>query len=79
MPTLPRLPLIPDPLIELTPGPGTDPEGNPEAETAIDVVDHELAEAITDPEGTGWLDPNGFEVADKCEFGPQRGTPLRVR
>ena len=22
------------------------------------------------------MDPNGFEVADKCEFGPQRGNPL---
>jgi hypothetical protein len=68
--------LIPDPLIEFTPGPGMDPEGNPEAETAIDVTGHELAEAITDPEGTGWLDPNGFEVADKCEVGPEDGTPL---
>ena len=31
---------------------------------------------MTDPEGTGWVDPNGYEVADKCEFGPQHGTPL---
>ena len=31
---------------------------------------------MTDPEGIGWMDPNGFEVADKCEFGPQRGNPL---
>ena len=22
------------------------------------------------------MDPNGYEVADKCEFGPQHGTPL---
>ena len=22
------------------------------------------------------MDPNGYEIADKCEFGPQRGTPL---
>lgn len=68
--------LIPDPLIEFTPAPGADPEGNPEAETAIDVAGHELAEAITDPEGTGWLDPSGFEVADKCEIGPEDGAPL---
>ena len=33
-------------------------------------------EAITDPEGTGWMDPNGSEVADKCENGPQIGTPI---
>jgi hypothetical protein len=68
--------LVPDPLIEFTPAPGADPEGNPEAEIAIDVAGHELAEAMTDPEGTGWLDPSGFEVADKCEIGPEDGTPL---
>ena len=33
-------------------------------------------EAITDPEGTGWVDPDGYEVADKCETGPQIGNPL---
>lgn len=68
--------LIPDPLVEFTPAPGADPQGNPEAETAVDIAGHELAEAITDPEGTGWLDPSGFEVADKCEIGPENGTPL---
>jgi hypothetical protein len=68
--------LIPDPLIEFTPAPGADPEGNPEAELAADVAGHELAEAITDPEGAGWLDPSGFEVGDKCEIGPEDGTPL---
>ncbi len=67
---------IPDPLIEFSPPPGNDPQGNPEAESAIDVVAHEAVEAITDPEGVGWMDPNGFEVADKCENGPQIGTPL---
>ncbi len=67
---------VPDPLVELTPPPGSDPQGNPEAESAIDTATHELAEAMTDPEGSGWMDPNGFEVGDKCEFGPQEGTPL---
>jgi hypothetical protein len=66
--------VIPDPLIELTPPPGSDPEGNPEAEAAIDVAAHEAVESITDPEGTGWMDPNGFEVGDECET--QTGTPL---
>jgi len=66
---------IHDPLIEFTPPAGQDPQGNPEAESTIDTVAHEAVEAITDPEGTGWLDPNGFEVADKCET-PQIGTPL---
>ncbi len=68
--------VIPDPQIEFTPGPGSDPQGNPEAESTLDSAAHELVEAISDPEGTGWIDPNGFEVGDKCEFGPQQGTPL---
>ncbi len=67
---------IPDPLIEFNPPPGNDPQGNPEAESAADVVAHEAVEAITDPEGAGWMDPNGSEVADKCENGPQIGTPI---
>jgi hypothetical protein len=67
---------IPDPVIETTNPPGGDPQGNPDAEVAVDVEGHEMVEAITDPEGIGWMDPNGFEVADKCEFGPQHGTPI---
>ena len=67
---------IPDPQIEFTPPPGSDPEGNAEAEETIDTAAHEAVEAITDPVGTGWMDPNGLETADKCENGPQQGTPL---
>ena len=67
---------VPDPLVEFTPPPGSDPEGNPEAESTIDTVAHETEESITDPYGTAWMDPNGLEVADKCETGPQQGTPL---
>jgi hypothetical protein len=67
---------IPDPLIELTAPPGSDPEGNPEAESAIDTMTHESIEAITDPIGNAWMDPNGFEAADKCETGPEQGAPL---
>ena len=67
---------IPDPLVEFTPPPGSDPQGNPEGEVALDTVAHEAVEAITDPVGTAWMDPNGFETADKCETGPQQGTPL---
>jgi hypothetical protein len=66
---------IPDPQIEFVPPPGSDPEGNPEAEETIDTVAHETIEAITDPVGTGWMDPNGEETADKCE-NPEEGTPL---
>jgi hypothetical protein len=68
--------VIPDPTIEFTPGAGTDPEGNPIAESTLDTVAHETFEAITNPVGNGWMDPNGFEAADKCENGPQDGTPL---
>ncbi len=67
--------VIIDPIVELVSGQGSDPEGNPDAEATIDTVAHETVEAITDPEGTGWEDPNGFEVADKCES-PQIGSPL---
>lgn len=68
--------VIPSPLIEFNPSPGSDPQGNPEAESAIDTVAHEAVEAATNPKGVGWMDPNGFEVGDKCENGPQSGTPL---
>lgn len=52
------------------------PEGNPDAEVTVDIAAHETNEAMTDPTGTGYMDPNGYEMADKCEFGPARGTPL---
>lgn len=55
---------------------GSDPQGNPDAEASADVTAHELVEAVTDPTGDGWMDPNGNEVADKCENGPNRGAPL---
>jgi hypothetical protein len=67
---------VPDPLVELTPGPGQDPQGNPEAESTLDTVAHETVEAMTDPFGTAWMDPNGFEVADKCENAPETAQPL---
>jgi hypothetical protein len=68
--------LIMDPIVEGVSAQGADPEGHPDAEATIDTVAHETVEAITDPIGTGWEDPNGFEVGDKCEMGPQIGNPL---
>jgi hypothetical protein len=68
--------VIIDPIVEGLSGQGGDPEGNPDAEATIDTIAHETVESITDPEGTGWLDPDGYEVADKCETGPQVGDPL---
>ena len=55
---------------------GKDPNGNPDAELTVDIAAHETEEAMTDPEGVGYMDPNGFEIADKCEFGPASGTIL---
>jgi hypothetical protein len=64
-----------DPLIEGGLPSHQDPQGNREAEDTIDTAAHEVEEAITDPEGVGYMDPNGFEVADKCEQ-PKFGKPL---
>ncbi len=55
---------------------GADPQGNPTAEVDIDIAAHETNEAMSDPQGTGYMNPNGWEIGDMCEFGPQRGTPL---
>lgn len=39
-----------------------------EIDSLVFVSTHELTEAVTDPEGSGWFDPNGFgEVADICQ------------
>ena len=70
---------IPDPLIELTPPPGSDPEGNPEAESALDTVAHEYDGGGHRSLRHGWMDPNGFEVGDKCENGPAAGGSARLR
>ena len=66
-----------DPIIEIGGFPtGEDPEGNPDAEFAVDIAAHEVNEAMTDPAGGGWYDAAGFEVGDRCDTAPQRGTPL---
>ncbi len=65
-----------DPIIEAPVPSGADPEGFPDAEVALDIAAHEVNEAMADPEGNGWMDPNGAEVGDKCDAGPQVGTPL---
>ena len=66
--------VIVDPVIEAPPTPGNDPQGNPDAERAADTIAHELVEAATDPQGTGWMDPDGGEAGDKCTT--YYGTPL---
>jgi hypothetical protein len=64
-----------DPFVEGPVPSGADPQGFPDAEIALNIAAHETVEAMTDPEGAGWMDPNGLEVGDKCET-PQNGSPL---
>jgi hypothetical protein len=66
-----------DPIIEGPVGAGVDPQGYPDAEEALNIAAHEVVEAMTDPEGAGWMDPNGLEVGDKCiDTAFEVGTPL---
>jgi len=44
------------------------PNNNPGVDGAISVLSHELEEANTDPDITGWLDSRGAENADKCAW-----------
>ncbi len=39
-----------------------------EADATINVLSHELNEAITDPHGDAWYDSNGDENGDKCAW-----------
>lgn len=44
-------------------------EGHSAALAALaNVTSHELSEAITDPQGTGWFDSSGGENGDKCAW-----------
>ena len=44
------------------------PNNNPGIDGAVSVLTHELEEASTDPDFTGWLDARGYENADKCAW-----------
>lgn len=41
-------------------------------DSEINMLSHESLEMVTDPDGTGWTDAAGYEMADKCElqYGP---------
>jgi hypothetical protein len=45
------------------------------ADPALSTIGHELSEVITDPDGDGWTDNSGQEIADLCitTFGPAIG------
>jgi len=47
---------------------GSSPNDDPGADAMISVMSHELEEAATDPQGTGWYDSTGAENADKCAW-----------
>ena len=45
---------------------GQSPNASPAADDAIDTLDHEVMETITDPLGNGWGDAKGNEIGDEC-------------
>ncbi len=54
------------------------PNGDPDADTEISPLSHEMAEAISDPHGDAWLDSSGYENGDECAYiygTPQGGSP----
>jgi hypothetical protein len=44
------------------------PNGNLDADEMVNVISHELEEAISDPDLNAWFDRNGNENGDKCNF-----------
>jgi hypothetical protein len=57
-------------------GSGQSPNGDPAADSEINVLSHEHNEAITDPQLNAWYDRRGSEIGDKCawNFGTATGT-----
>jgi hypothetical protein len=49
-------------------GTKSSPNNNVDADTESTAVTHEVSEAITDPEGTGWLTAKGNEIGDLCAY-----------
>ena len=56
-------------------GTPTSPSGDHYVDSAINLVSHEYAEAITDPQLNAWYDSSGYEIGDKCawNFGTYSG------
>ncbi len=44
------------------------PTGDVDADVEISPLSHELAEAITDPDGDAWYDSSGYENGDECAY-----------
>ena len=47
---------------------GYSPNGNAAVDSAVNVIAHELAEAVTDPNLNAWFNSNGYENADICAW-----------
>lgn len=67
-----NIPDIPQAGCELS---GPTPNFDQFADSAINLMSHELFESITDPLFSAWIDSSGSEIGDKCAwtFGPQIG------
>lgn len=58
---------------------GQQPNNDPTADVAVDILNHEVAESITDPLSgpgqAGYLDAKGNEIGDECngDYGPPLG------
>lgn len=44
------------------------PNGDKDADVEVSPLSHEMAEAITDPDGNAWYDSSGFENGDDCAY-----------
>jgi hypothetical protein len=44
------------------------PNGNADGDVELSPLSHEMAEAITDPEGDAWSDAKGYENGDDCAY-----------
>jgi hypothetical protein len=44
------------------------PNGDTAGDVELSSLSHEMAEAITDPEGDAWFDAKGFENGDACAY-----------
>jgi PKD repeat protein len=60
---------------------GLAPNGSPALDSAVGMLSHEHNETMTDPWGTGWIDPAGNEDGDLCAwtYGPLSGSPSGAR
>jgi hypothetical protein len=44
------------------------PNGNVDGDAEVSPLSHEIAEAMTDPNGNAWFDRSGYENGDECAY-----------